>query len=100
MEESKKHRNINSHWKIIDGKKVPKKAYNTERQALDAAFRLNSCDHVIHKMVAYKCRTCDKWHIGSNGRELTNEDREHYKELIRNNTQFYSQCRKFFHGYK
>ena len=44
---------------------------------------LNSRENVIHKMVAYKCSKCNKWHIGNNGRFLTREDKEKYNEKLK-----------------
>ena len=43
---------------------------------------LNTKENIIHKMIAYKCSTCGKWHIGNNGSELTEEDRIHYRKLL------------------
>ena len=33
-------------------------------------------------MVAYKCSKCDKWHIGSNGAILSEEDKLKYKKKL------------------
>lgn len=33
-------------------------------------------------MVAYKCESCGKWHIGRNDTELTEKDRLHYKKML------------------
>ena len=44
---------------------------------------LNNRKNVIHKMVAYKCSKCNKWHIGNNGRFLTREDKEKYNEKLK-----------------
>lgn len=75
-------RTIRSHFKVLDGKLVPKKSYETEMDALTTARFLNTQPNVIHKMVAYKCIKCDKWHIGGNGRLLTDEDREEAREKL------------------
>jgi hypothetical protein len=71
-----------SHFKIEGGKMPPKKGYNTEIEAINIARFLNTKENIIHKMVAYKCPTCGKYHVGKNGTELTDEDREHYKKLL------------------
>ena len=76
-------RNSRSHYKCINGELIPKKSYETEQEALTVARFLNSRENVIHKMVAYKCSKCNKWHIGSNGRLLTKEDREKYNEKLK-----------------
>lgn len=78
-----KKRNDRSHYKIVNGEFIPKKAYETELDAVTMARFLNSRENVIHKMVAYKCSKCNKWHIGSNGRLLTKEDREKYNEKLK-----------------
>ena len=73
-------RTTRSHYKIIDGKMLPKKGYDTEMDALTTARFLNSQPYSIHKMVAYKCIKCDKWHIGSTDRVLTEEDRREVRD--------------------
>lgn len=76
-------RSVRSHYKVIDGKQFPKKGYDTEMDALTTARFLNSKPHVTHKMVAYKCIKCDKWHIGSTSRVLTDEDRKEAAEKLK-----------------
>lgn len=49
---------------------------------------MNTQEHIIHKMVVYKCAECGKWHIGRNSTELSNEDREHYKYMLSRNKKF------------
>ena len=75
-------RNSRSHFKIELGVLKPKKSYETEKDALKIARFLNTQENIIHKMIAYKCSTCGKWHIGNNGSELTEEDRIHYRKLL------------------
>ena len=75
-------RNSRSHFKVELGVLKPKKSYETEKEALKIARFLNTQENIIHKMIAYKCSTCGKWHIGNNGSELTEEDRLHYKKLL------------------
>lgn len=75
-------RGFRTHWRIINGGMVPKRAYATERDALTAARFLNSLPTTIHKSVAYKCCKCGKWHTGTNGRELTDADRERYRNML------------------
>ena len=76
-------RTVRSHYKVIDGKMLPKKGYDTEMDALTTARFLNSLPNSIHKMVAYKCIKCDKWHIGSTDRVLTDEDRQEAREKLK-----------------
>lgn len=75
-------RNSRSHFKVELGVLKPKKSYETEKEALRIARFLNTKENIIHKMIAYKCSTCGKWHIGNNGSELTEEDRIHYRKLL------------------
>ena len=75
-------RDSRSHFKIELGVLKPKKSYETEKEALRIARFLNTKENIIHKMIAYKCSTCGKWHIGNNGSELTEEDRIHYRKLL------------------
>lgn len=77
--EARKYR---SHTKWNGKEFVPKKSYETEKEAINVARYMNTQEHIIHKMVAYKCAECGKWHIGRNSTELSNEDREHYKSLL------------------
>ncbi len=75
-------RNSRSHFKVELGVLKPKKSYETEKEALKIARFLNTQENIIHKMIAYRCSTCGKWHIGNNGSELTEEDRIHYRKLL------------------
>ena len=77
--EARKYR---SHTKWNGKEFIPKKSYETEKEAINVARYMNTQGHIIHKMVAYKCAECGKWHIGRNSTELSNEDREHYKKLL------------------
>lgn len=81
-------RKRNSHFKYECGMKVAKKSFDTEKDALKVARYLNTQEHIIHKMVSYKCETCGKWHVGRNSTELTEEDRKHYKQLIEREKKF------------
>lgn len=75
-------RKYRSHTKWNGKEFIPKKSYETEKEAINVARYMNTQEHIIHKMVAYKCAECGKWHIGRNSTELSNEDREHYKSLL------------------
>lgn len=44
---------------------------------------LNTKENVMHKMVAYKCSKCNKWHIGSNSTVLTDDIRSQQKEKLK-----------------
>jgi hypothetical protein len=53
------HRGANAHT-TRNGR--PKKAYATRDEALAQAQRMTKSDGA--PMSAYKCGTCDKWHVG------------------------------------
>lgn len=50
-----------------------KKKFETLDSAIEAAKICNSQEKRIHKLVAYKCSKCFKYHIGSNGKLLKKE---------------------------
>ena len=60
---------------------VKKAAYDTDKDAIEAARRLNLNVQQIHKAVAYKCPKCHKWHVGRNRTVLTDKDRKHYRDI-------------------
>lgn len=57
-QEKKIKRDVRSHYKIIGDKLVPKKVYNTEKEATITALFLNTTQNAIHQKVAYKCVVC------------------------------------------
>ena len=69
-----------------NGEKVykPKKKYETETEALKAAYRVNSSEKTITKVAAYKCAVCGKWHLGRTCHILTLEDKEKYSNKLKN----------------
>ena len=79
-------RNYRSHYKIgVNGVLEEKKSFETEEEALKVARFLNTKEDIIHKMVAYKCEKCGKWHVGSNNTVLTDGEREKYKKKLQKN---------------
>lgn len=46
--------------------KKDKIKFNTLDEAIEEAKRINSLGKNIHKVVAYKCSVCHKYHIGKN----------------------------------
>lgn len=58
-----------------------KKKFDTLDEAIDEAKRINSKDKTIHKVVAYKCSKCCKYHIGRNGKELKEKDKIKFKKI-------------------
>ncbi len=58
------------HWTpegfAADGSRTykAKRSFDTELRAQQECFKLNLKPETIHKLVAYKCPICNKWHIG------------------------------------
>ena len=67
-----------SHINEETGEKVmkPKKAFDTLDEAIATCKKLNMRPHRISKLVSYKCRKCHKYHIGRNGKEITDKYRD------------------------
>ena len=63
----------------------PKKPYDTLEDAIKEAKKMNAQDHVIHKLVAYKCNYCHKYHTGRSKKEITEKERLKYKNEILSN---------------
>jgi len=59
-----------------------KKAYSTLDEAILAAKRKNAQELTIQKLVAYKCSYCYQYHIGRNGKMLTQKEKEKYKKEL------------------
>ena len=62
----------------------PKQAFETQDQAINVAKIINSQDHIIHKVVPYKCKECHKYHLGRNGKILKDKERQKHKKQIYN----------------
>jgi predicted CXXCH cytochrome family protein len=60
----------------------PKKSWDTLEEAIEVCKHINSQDHIIHKVVSYKCKVCHKYHIGRNGKELKDKERQKHKKQI------------------
>ncbi len=77
--------NIRKHFTsyMVGGKVFIKEkvGYFTDKEAIERARVMNCCDNVIHKLVAYKCPICQKWHVGRSKKVLTEKDREHYRKV-------------------
>lgn len=47
------------------------------KQEIDAKMvNVMNASHIIHKLVAYKCPKCSKWHIGKSNTILSEKNRE------------------------
>lgn len=55
-----------------------KRVFDTDKDAIVYAKKVNvmNADHLIHKLVAYKCPNCGKWHIGRTTTLLSEKNRE------------------------
>jgi len=53
----------------------PKKQFDTLDAAIIVAKLENAKPDHIHKVVGYKCNVCHKYHIGRNGKELKDKER-------------------------
>lgn len=54
----------------------PKKAFETNELAIAHAKRVNALPDRKFKVVAYKCKTCYKFHVGRNGNEISSKEKE------------------------
>lgn len=68
--ETKEYINQSGEWVM-----KPKRKYDTLDEAIKAAKIENSKNERIHKVVAYKCKICFKYHIGRNGKEIKDKER-------------------------
>lgn len=61
-----------------DGTKTHKykHKFNTLDDAIVECKKLNARPNQITKLVSYKCRECCKYHIGRNGKPVTDKYRE------------------------
>lgn len=50
-----------------------KKKFTTLDAAIEECKYLNSLSHRINKVVAYKCKSCCQYHIGRNGKPITDK---------------------------
>lgn len=49
----------------------PKKAFATNELAIAHCKKVNALPNRINKVVPYKCHECHQFHVGRNGKELT-----------------------------
>jgi len=60
-----------------------KKAYDTLDQAIAIAKLENAKDERTMKLVAYKCRYCQKYHNGRNGKLITAKEKAKLKAELK-----------------
>lgn len=68
--------------KALDGTSKPKKSFDSEKDALDAARTMNASGKMIHKAIIYKCPVCFKWHVGRSWKELTEKDKRKAEKFL------------------
>lgn len=76
--------------KLSQYEKKEKRKYDTLDDAIWSAKRANLKSGAGgEKLVAYKCGTCQKYHIGRTGRKLDEKDIKHIQdELIKHQPKF------------
>lgn len=52
-----------------------KAKYKTHDRAVEVCKILNSKENQIHKLITYKCGICHEYHIGRNGKEISDKYR-------------------------
>lgn len=57
----------------------PKKPFDTLEQAIKHAKSVNSLPDRKFKVVAYKCKSCHKFHVGKNGNTISDKEKEKWK---------------------
>lgn len=60
----------------------PKKAFATNEQAIAHAKSVNVLPDRKFKVVAYKCGTCYKFHVGRNGNEISSKEKEKWTKKV------------------
>lgn len=67
-----------------DGRKYykKKKVYDKLDEAILEAKRRNASDGQFEKLEAYKCTYCHKYHIGRNGKLITEKERIKYRKEL------------------
>lgn len=60
------------------GKKIvkPKKVYETLGEAIRDSQKLNMIPNRVCMVVPYKCKKCEKFHVGKNHEKITEEYRD------------------------
>lgn len=61
----------------------PKRVFNTLEDAIKHCKLMNSLPERKFKIVSYKCKVCHKFHVGRNGNEITNKEKNKFKEATR-----------------
>jgi len=59
-----------------------KKAYDTLDEAILSAKKQNAQERTVEKLEAYKCTYCYKYHIGRNGKLITQKEKDKYRKEL------------------
>jgi hypothetical protein len=59
-----------------------KAVFNTLDEAIAEAKKRNASIRQTIKLVGYKCTYCHKYHIGRNGKRLTEKEKEKYRKEL------------------
>lgn len=63
---------------IVEDK--PKRVFNTNEEAISHAKIVNALPDRKFKVVAYKCKTCHKFHVGRNGNNISPKEKEKWSK--------------------
>ena len=58
-----------------------KKSYNNQKEAQYLCKKVNSDPKSVFKMVEYKCKVCNNFHIGRSKQLITNKERNKYGKM-------------------
>jgi len=75
----------------------PKKQFNTLDEAIKIAKIENAKPNHIHKVVAYKFTECHKYHIGRNGKEISEKERAKLKQEISMSIKLEEKKKEYFY---
>lgn len=63
-------------------KEKPKKAFFTLESAIIHAKEMNAREDRTEKVVAYKCNTCHRYHVGRNGNTIKDKEKEKIRKSL------------------
>ena len=56
--------------------------FDTLDDAIEHAKWVNSKEDILQKVVAYKCNLCFKYHVGRNGRNISDKQKKKLKNYF------------------
>lgn len=60
----------------------PKRAFDTNEQAIAHCKLVNALPDRKFKVVPYKCKDCHKFHSGRNGNEITSKEKSRWERKV------------------